>query len=1077
MYTAQSYRRPAENPRLPIGRSTRVAILLSLVTTLFCAPCVPLHAQLTSSTLTGTVYDSSGAAVPDCTVTATNLATAAVRTTQSDASGYYTIPSLEPSQYTLKATAKGFQAETSQVTVVLNQASSFDFHLTVGNSSQTVVVDASSSALQLETEGHQVGNLLNEKSVENLPANGRDLFQVLESSPNVYGNVPATNSDINYYGGNFNNSLQIGGTAAGTTTYLENGVDNFNMLIKSVNLQPSIEAVQEVSLVASGASARFDEPSVVNVITKAGTNAYHGRLYDYLRNDALSTIGYFNVPKPKLRYNQFGANIGGPILRNKLFFFFDYAGLRTAQGKSLFAHLPTTTERAGDFSQDSYTIYDPETYNPQAGTIRPFPGNKIPTARISSFATRYLDYYPLPTGSVIANQNFQTNVSNTTTFDSYLGRIDYNIGANDTMYGTYERSNPLVINPSIASEFDTHSTNGATNSTIQETHMFSPQLVNVGRFGYNQSSIQITEAAAGTQNFVALYGIQNLNPQPLQYAPPAVSLVGHTTAGNPYYPDGANQKLLDFTDEVDWTRGHHTIYMGGELDKIYFQGNWGLWNNGAFSFSGQYTANHNLTNPSGGQDIADLLLGYPTSATGGNGVTIGHFQQWNVIPYIQDDWRVSNKLTLNLGLRYDYYQSPSDVNGHSNVYDVTTNTNHKGTFHQNYWNFAPRIGFAYSLDSGTVIHGGYGIYYAPFMYDELQYLLANPPNFILQSYTYPLTTLTPEITAFVANPTVSGLAPFTTTLVMSTPYVQQWNLAIQRKFGSDWIATIAYLGSTFLHGEMRTNPNQASPPTNPNNPSPINSRRPYSWIGDVDQATDVGFSNYNGLQTELTHRFSQGLSLDASYVWSKAMDEVSGDNNSPQYGPDPALDYGPADFNSAQVFKLTSVYELPVGPGRRYLGNRNWFINQTLGGWQVSDILSVVSGAPFSVFATDLSNTGGFHIQRANQLCNGNHPPNQSIREWFNTSCYVQTGPGQLGNSRRNNLTSPRTTNLDLSLLKNFALIREKTLQFRADFFDAFNHPLLYIPSSSQSVGSATYGQITDIQGARVIQMSLKIIF
>jgi outer membrane receptor protein involved in Fe transport len=1052
-------------------------VLLGVITVFLCGLCIPLRAQLTSSTLAGTVYDPTGAAVRDCTVTATSLSTGAVRTTQSESSGYYTIPSLQPGQYTLKATATGFETATSQVTVVLNQASSFDFHLTVGSSNQTVVVDSSATALQLETEGHQVGNFLDEKSVENLPANGRDLFQVLESSPNVYGNVPATNSDINYYAGNFNNSLQIGGTAAGTTTYLENGVDNFNMLVKGVNLQPTIEAVQEVSLIASGASARFDEPSVVNVVTKAGTNTFHGRLYDYFRNDALNTVGYFNVPKPPLRYNQFGANIGGPILRNKVFFFFDYAGLRTEQGQTLFAYLPTAAERAGDFSQDSYTLYDPETYNPQTGAIHPFPGNKIPAARITNFSNLYLGYYPLPTGSVIANDNYQTNASNTTTYDSYLGRIDYNISANDTIYGTYETADPLVINPSIAAEFYTLSTNGAINSTVQETHTFSPRLVNIGRFGYNQSSIEITEAAAGKQNYVAQYGIQNLNPEPLQYTPPAVSLVGHTTAGNPYYPDGAHQKLLEFADEFDWTRGRHTIYVGGEVDKIYFHGNWGLWNNGAYSFSGQYTADHNLTNPTGGQDIADLLLGYPTSATGGNGVTIGDFHQWNVIPYIQDDWRVSNKLTLNLGLRYDYYQSPYDVNGHSNVYDVPTNTNHKGTFHQNYWNFAPRIGFAYSLDSATVVHGGYGIYYAPFMYDELQYLLANPPNFVLQSYTYPLTTLAPVTTTFVANPMVSGLAPFTTMLVMSTPYVQQWNLAIQRKLGSDWIATVAYLGSTFQHGEMRTNPNQASPPTDPNNPSPINSRRPYSWIGDVDQASDIGYSNYNGLQAELTHRFSYGLSLDASYVWSKAMDEVSGDNNSPEYGPNPALDYGPTDFNSPQVFKLTSVYELPVGTGRRYLGSTNRFTDEILGGWQVSDILSVVSGAPFSVFATDLSDTGSFHIQRANQVCNGNNPQNQSIREWFNTSCYVQPGPGQLGNLRRNNLTSPRTTDLDLSLMKNFPLFKEDMLQFRSDFFDIFNHPLLYVPNSSQSVGSSTYGQITDIQGSRIIQFSLKILF
>jgi hypothetical protein len=262
-----------------------------------------------------------------------------------------------------------------------------------------------------------------------------------------------------------------------------------------------------------------------------------------------------------------------------------------------------------------------------------------------------------------------------------------------------------------------------------------------------------------------------------------------------------------------------------------------------------------------------------------------------------------------------------------------------------------------------------------------------------------------------------------------------------------------------------------------NDPGTIDSRRPYSWIGDVDQATDVGYSNYNALQASLQRVFSRGLSINASYVWSKAMDEVSGDNNSPQYGPNPGLDYGPADFNSGQVFKFTSIWQLPVGTGGRYLHSDNWFNKQVIGGWQVSDIVAVVSGAPFSVYATDLSDTGSFHIQRANQVCNGNNPPGRSILRWFDTSCFVQPGFGQLGNSRRNNLVSPRTTNVDLSLLKEFPVRERVKLQFRADLFDLFNHPLLYIPASSQSVGSSTYGQITDVTGNRLIQFSLKVIF
>jgi hypothetical protein len=458
-----------------------ILILIAVATSNWA--CFRLDAQLTSGSIVGVVYDPSGAAVANCTVTAKNAATGAVRAVTTNTSGYFAIPALPPDPYELTATATGFATTTSQITLTLNQALSFDFHLKIGHTSQSIVVNSSSSTLALTTESHEVGNLLSAHSIENLPANGRDLFQTLQAGTNTspFQNAPGPVSNFHTTA----NSLTIGGSASGTSTYLQDGVTNVALLTKTANMQPSIESVQEVNVTQNGASARFDEPSVVNVITKSGTNQFHGRAYEYLRNDALDTVGYFNVPKPPLRYNQFGANIGGPIIRNKLFFFFDYAGLRESQGTTLFDYVPTAAERQGDFSQDAFTIYDPATYNPLTGTISPFPNNTIPPSRISAFATKFLAYYPLPTPSV--QLNFQKSVNYTTSYNSYLGRTDYNIGSRDSLSGAYESTNPSILQPSFSPDriFDYVNVQTARNGYGQETHSFNSNLVNIARFGYN----------------------------------------------------------------------------------------------------------------------------------------------------------------------------------------------------------------------------------------------------------------------------------------------------------------------------------------------------------------------------------------------------------------------------------------------------------------------------------------------------------------------------------------------------------------------------------------------------------------
>ena len=750
--------------------------------------CTTMEAQVTSGTLVGTVTDPSGAAVASCKISATNAGTGAVRDTQTDAAGLYSLPSLPPGSYHISVIASGFGAQTTDVDVVLNKTLRQNFALTLSQSTERVEVNASAETLQ--TESHEIAATIPQQVVENLPNVNRDVFSTLAVAPNVTTYAKSNgSSDIDFFqaGGN---SLTIGGTAYGNTSYLADGVTNYNLLTKTANLQPTPESVNQVSVQANGASARYDEPAVVNVLTKSGSNQFHGLAYDYFQNDALNARSYFSTIKPKQRYNQFGVNVGGPILPNKLFFFFAYDGLRQSSASTNLVRIPTTAERAGDFSADPFTVYDPATYNALTGAISPFPGNKIPNERFSSFASKYLAYLPAPNGSYTRGNNYQVNVTPTTTYDNYLGRLDYNIRSKDLLYGAIEKVNPSRINPSWANSiFDAQNIQLATNGYVQETHTFGPTLVNVARFGYNESNIFETEKGAGAQNYAQLFGLPYVNPAALQQLPPVVSLAGYSGFGNSFAPDGAIQKLYQYSDELNMIIGKHTLYFGTEVNQIDFSGSWVIWNNGQLNFNGQFTSDH-AAKPSGGSSVADLLLGLSNQASGGIGNTTGDFKMWYVMPYIQDDWRVTSKLTLNLGLRYDFYQAPKDSNGHSSVYVPASNTVHPGTFNQEYKNFAPRIGFAYSLNDRTVIRGGYGVYYSIFMFNEIQFLLAHAPNFNLQINNFAANQPTP-ISAVFAPPAAGGsaLAPFTTGLDMPTPMVQQWNFAIQRSIGRNWSAT------------------------------------------------------------------------------------------------------------------------------------------------------------------------------------------------------------------------------------------------------------------------------------------------
>ncbi len=1057
--------RPRRLPRLFIGPCLFLALLGNC------------QAQFNLGTITGTVFDPNGGAVPSCKVTVVSVESSVTRTVETNAEGLYVIPSLSAGSYRITAEASGFQKASSQVTVRVDQTATSDFHLSVGSLSETVEVCEQSAEVAVEKESHEISFVANTQAIENLPASGRSFLNIAVLGAGVQKSTDSAGGPFTNFGSS-SHEIVVAGQVIGSTMFLQDGVVNMNVLTQTANIVASIESVQEVSVESNGMSAKFPSPALVNVITKRGTNTFHGTAYDYLQNDDLNARNFFAVAIPKSRYNQFGANLGGPILRNKLFAFFDYAGLRQIAGSVSRNRVPTAAEQQGNFQGDGVTVYDPSTYNPTTGAISPFPNNTIPSTRISAFAAKYLSYFPNPNTPLAGGINYQVNLNNTTNSDQYLGRMDYNLSSKDVVYGEIQTFNSPVMNPSYSpSLFGIEYLNSGKNASIQDIHTFSSNLINIARIGYNRSILLLTQQGVGAVDYVQQFGLQNLTLPKDESIPPSVSITGCCSLGNATNPQGGTQNLFQYADEINWTLGRHQIFMGVELDRIQFNGTWLIYNGGLYNFNGQFTSNHALGSAQKlGPGLADFLLGYPSSASGAQGISNGAFRETDAAGYIQDNWKISKKLTLNLGLRYEYYQPAYDKWGKASIYDLPTNTNHFGSWMPNYLNFGPRVGFAYALSDRTVIRSGFGIYYNGEPYNFLQWMLAKQPNYTLQSVTLAVNNPVPVTNVFVPNPTSSAETPFTLNLRMPTPYTEQWNFGVQHSFGQKVLATVTYIGSGSHQQPLRLNPNQAEQDVNPNAPTPINSRRPYSYIGDVEAQYNMANATYESLQSTVRYRMNNGFSVFANYSWSKSLDLADAGATIAVNGLNAKeSSYGPSNFNRTHVFNLSYIYELPFGSGKRFYSNPGWLGKELISGWQVSGITTAESGLPLEITATDTSNTGGIHTQVADRVCDGRLSAG-TVQMWFNTSCFVQPAAGRLGDSGRNVLIGPSLVNFDISAFKRFPFGEQRWVQFRADFFGAFNHPQ-FSAGQTQAVTASTYGQLTSASGARVIQMSLQISF
>ncbi len=1089
-------------------------------------------AQATSAELVGTVQDSSGAVVPGAAVTATNIATNVVHTTRSEKNGEYVLTQLAPGDYSVSVDAPGFsKLLQSGLSLEVNQQARLNLTLKVGQQSETVEVSAHPPLL--ESESSSLGTVVDQQLVNQLPLNGRNFTQLATLSPGVTGVGQSATGTIQ--GGSRPDDKRPGseifsnGNREGDNNFLFDGTDDNERLTLSIVLRPAVESVREFKIQTNLYSADIGRNSgaVIDVISKSGTNQLHGSLFEFIRNSDVDARSYFNkrgTPFPSFRLNQFGGSLGGPIVlpriyngTNRTFFFLDYEGFRNTTQTFILGTIPTLRMRNGDFSETA-TIYDPLTTraNPAVagGFLRdPFPNNFIPVSRRDPISVKIINAYPLPTSAARLN-NYSSNAIAQNNADQGDIRVDEQITAKDLVFARYSIQNSLNRSPStyptttipgIATPVDLSdegsfagtSTTPTQQVAISYVRVITPTIVNDFRVGFSRYRLDYLSAdfvpngALGNQ-----LGVPNSNVTPREqnlpiFSPSTYLGIGQTRSLPLYRRENTFQEL----DNLVVTKGTHTLKFGGDFRRrqlTIYQTNMG---NGRFNFSPALTDSRRPAG-SGGDSAASFLLGYPT--------LIGHDYTFpfpgirlnEVGVYGADDWRVTKKLTLNYGIRWDYFSPPSEAEDRWSNFNLNTGkldvAGRNGTsitadvlpFRKD---FGPRVGFALQAFDTTVVRGGFGLFYNASGSESITMRLARNIPFGLTSSVSPGdirpgTTVSQGFPAApvlnLANADTPSGAQNAVAPSFRPSYAEQFNLGVEQEIVPiDMVVKIFGVGNLGRRLYNPINANQAIP-----GPTALNTRRPLYGINptlsDVNYAASTGLAEYYALQVTVDKHLRQGVNALAGYTWSHSIDDVPLDFGGGDAGPSPQdprfpkADRSNSIIDQRQRFTLSYLWVLPIGKGQRFL-DRGGPANFLLGGWQTNGIFFSQTGLYFSpVLGTSTTNTGTG--SRPNQ--NGPVVYPHTLLNWFSTSAYSTPAPYTYGNAGRNSLIGPGRTNLDLSLMKTFPVHDAMVLQLRLEAFNLFNHPQFNYPN--QTVGSGQVGQITSIVGTpRNLQAALRFEF
>jgi hypothetical protein len=1043
----------------------------------FLAPAF-LLAQATV-TIYGTVTDPAGASVGGVNVTAVNSATGQSRQTVAAGDGGYVLPDLAIGSYRLTAQAAGFKTFVQEgIHVQVDENRRVPIQLALGAVNESITVQA--DVAQVETRSGALKEVVDSTRIVELPLNGRNPLQLQYLVPGSGGITAAGQAE--------NDSVAINGARANLSNYTLDGADNHDPFFNTPSVFPNPDALEEFSIQSSSYSADLgrNAGALMNAVTKSGTNRLHGSLFEFLRNQDFDARNFFANSASPFKRNQFGASVGGPIRKDKTFFFASYQGTRVASEPG--AQTPivlTAAQRSGDFSSFNKPLKDPD-----GGT---FPGNIIPASRLSQPALNFMNtFVPLPNAP---NGVYTFASQQTTTDDQIVTKVDRSLSANNQISGRllWERNNTnQVVTNTTLPGFLALIQYKNWNAAINDIHTFSAHVVNEFTFGFNDITREQLPILPADKSWVDFgSGFIRSAPGPVAYD---TEINSYFNAESRYLLD-QYRKGFQYSDGVNWGLGSHNVKFGGDIRQSMVDQNQNFQTDPQIIFTANYT----------GLAIADFLLGRPNTFTQGS-PNAGRPRTIEADAYVQDDWKVSKRLTLNLGLRWDPFLPFHDLNHaisqvrlgqQSTVYPTAPvgyvfpgDTGVSATTIPARWqNWAPRFGFAFDpFGSGkTSIRGAYGIFYSDVRQQAMNNLSSNQPFAISLAATQPSGGLanpyqdtgnpfpfTPPTTP-QAQQSFKFFLPLTTITEWDPNFrdarVMQWNFSIQQQLFSDWILTAAYVGGSADHLFLQ---NQLDPTVYGKAGATANARRllaPYYTL--LVDMSSVANSNYNALQLTANKRFHHGLTVLANYTRSKSIDDGSGDGSQAANPFNIRADRAVSDFNFPNRFVSSAIWQLPGA------GMRNAVVRSIAGGWEVNGIFTVQSGAPFSVTSGVDNSQSAINLDRANLVGNavlsGDRPKSQVIHEYFNTAAFTVNTPGTFGNSGRNILIGPRSVNLDFGAIRSFRIMERYTLQFRAESFNIFNHANLANPTAN--VSSANFGIITSAGAPRVIQLALKLNF
>jgi hypothetical protein len=1033
-------------------------------------------AQTHRGSLRGTIYDPNQAVIPGATVSVTSVATGEVRTTTSDRSGDYAISSLAAGVYEVDVEVSSFQKHSERIEILVNQEQRLN--ITLSPSGPTLEPIDSTYDVQLKKDTASLGSVIENRQITGLPLDGRNFYEL---SLLVPGAVPPAQGSAGSVRGDF--AFSVNGAREDANNFLLDGVYNVDPKLNTFGVRPSVEAIREFEMLTSTYDASFgrNPGAQVNVILNSGSNDFHGSAFEFHRNAALDARNFFapaSEPKPKYIRNQFGGAFGGPIKHDRTFFFVDYEGTRSREGITRITNVPTALERAGNFSQSVFGVPT----NPFTGM--PFDNGIIPDFFINPVGRAIANLYPLPNRNV-PFQNFVSSPILRDDNDSFDARVDHKLTDHADLTFRYSFGDRDLFEPFTGPSFsllpgfgDTvkrRSQNGMGTLTL----VLTPTLVNESRVAFNRVAASVTQEASVLNSAV---GLPTISPRERDLGLSFITITGFSPLGDEgNNPQDSVTNVYQFLNNSSFVHGNHLFKFGADVRFSQQNAFRDVESRGRLQFSPFFQ----LT----GNALGDLLLGFPLLTSVAHVDNPQRIRTHSYNFFINDSYRVTPRLTINAGLRYEYNSPPVDADDRANIYDVATrslvqvgtNGVPRSGFEPDKNNFAPRVGFAWSIGEQTVLRGGYGIYYDQSPLAPSEALYFNSPffdnNIFFSLPGLPLTLADPFPSFFPFPLPDSALA---IQRDLRTGYMQHWNFNIERQLGNRSVLEVAYVGSKGTKLLTARDINQPQPGVLP--PGLPFVPRPDPRFDDIDLLESRANSNYHALQARFQQRLTRGFSALASYTWSKSIDDASnfftsaGDPNFPQNSFDVAAERGLSNFDVRHRLSLSYSYALPFRkPGDGLVAH---FVN----GWETFGIVTLQSGRPFTVaLLSEIDNSGtgrsilGFGANDRPNVVGNAGLSNSTTDQWFNTAAFAFPAPGTFGNAGRNILEGPGFQNVNMSLLKNTRLTERVNLQFRAEAFNLFNHPNFNLPDNF--LGSPTFGRITSARDPRHIQFGLKLLF